>query len=200
MPAPRFLRPFGDVDDKGRCSRGRLPRSSERFSIKPQPALVIASEAKQSRAAAIALRSLDCFVASLLAMTIQHGRKRRSFPCSIEFGLPVSEHKSPAPPSLFAPLAPALAAAACLGCAPAPPGAASPAGRADDAHAFYTIIYYVIEQIVYILWKSTVCCDFESGVAMPNTNETAGSASGRSKTVIPANPRFREGRRGDPEL
>ena len=46
----------------------------ERFPIKSRR-VVIASEAKQSRAAAAALRSLDCFVASLLAMTIQRGRK-----------------------------------------------------------------------------------------------------------------------------
>jgi hypothetical protein len=35
-----------------------------------QPTIVIASEAKQSRGTSGASRSLDCFVAALLAMTI----------------------------------------------------------------------------------------------------------------------------------
>jgi hypothetical protein len=39
--------------------------------------IVIASEAKQSRATAAAQRSLDCFVASLLAMTVECDRKPR---------------------------------------------------------------------------------------------------------------------------
>src|SRR5208282_264019 len=45
---------------------------------------VIASEAKQSKATAAALRSLDCFVASLLAMTVQGDRKSLETPLTID--------------------------------------------------------------------------------------------------------------------
>ena len=61
-----------DLKLSGVC--GRRDNGLERFPIKSRR-FVIASKAKQSRAATAALRSLDCFVASLLAMTIQRGRK-----------------------------------------------------------------------------------------------------------------------------